>query len=189
MKKTSLLILSIFCIPLSIKAQSGFEMDYNNTLWSVIAVVMITFLAALWVLQLRKINRRPAASKQKSNFNSMALGFVTLVILAMLSYPLVKSEKAQVVPEAEDAIIALENLKLVQFNVEGMTCGGCENAVKRKVHELQGIHHLEVSHKTATAIIEFDTTQTNLQELEEAITSAGYKVLGYELEHEQMPEH
>ncbi len=58
----------------------------------------------------------------------------------------------------------------------GMTCSGCEEHVNREVNKLTGIVKSTVSYENANAIIEFDQTQTNINEIEKAIRNTGYSV-------------
>ncbi|MCH7667281.1 MAG: heavy-metal-associated domain-containing protein, partial [Acidobacteria bacterium] len=42
------------------------------------------------------------------------------------------------------------------FRVEGMTCGGCEVAVKRAVKKLEGVDTVAASHKAGSAEVTYD---------------------------------
>lgn len=60
------------------------------------------------------------------------------------------------------------------FEVEGMTCGGCEAAVKLSVKKLDGIKKVEASYKEGTAVVQFDPSQVSAEEIEKAIEKLGY---------------
>jgi copper chaperone CopZ len=72
--------------------------------------------------------------------------------------------------------IAAANLDSVSFDVEGMTCTGCEDAVKRAVGTLNGIAGVEASHETGKTTVHFDRTIVDGQALKATIESAGYRV-------------
>jgi copper chaperone CopZ len=74
--------------------------------------------------------------------------------------------------------ISSEHVVLVKFDVEGMTCEGCENAVKASVNKLEGIQEVTASHKDGESLVKFDTTLASPQSISEAITAAGYQVKG-----------
>lgn len=62
------------------------------------------------------------------------------------------------------------------FNVQGMTCGGCVNSVKRAVANLPGVLQTDVSLEKAQATIEYDPAQVSPEQLKKAIGEAGYDV-------------
>lgn len=72
--------------------------------------------------------------------------------------------------------IAAANLDSASFDVEGMTCTGCEDAVKRAVGALDGIAGVEASHETGKTTVHFDRTIVDGQALKATIESAGYRV-------------
>jgi copper chaperone CopZ len=64
------------------------------------------------------------------------------------------------------------------LTVTGMTCGGCENAVKRAVGKLPGVASVEASHAGQTVTVEFDESQTTLDAVAAKIAALGYQVTG-----------
>jgi len=62
------------------------------------------------------------------------------------------------------------------IRVTGMTCGGCENAVKRALGRLPGVASVEASHAAEKVTVEFDESQTNLDALKSKIATLGYQV-------------
>lgn len=70
------------------------------------------------------------------------------------------------------------NMECFYFDVEGMTCEGCENAIKKNVSTLPGVDDVSASHKLKNALVVFDPNQTNPDEITKAITSTGYTVKG-----------
>jgi copper chaperone len=67
---------------------------------------------------------------------------------------------------------------VVKLKVEGMTCDGCENAIKAGVESLDGIAEVESSHEEAWTRVRYDKSVTSLEEIEEKITETGYTVVG-----------
>jgi copper chaperone CopZ len=57
-----------------------------------------------------------------------------------------------------------------------MTCGGCENAVKRSVSTLPGISAVTASAKDHRVTVDFDAAKTTREAIEQAIENAGYEV-------------
>jgi copper chaperone CopZ len=62
------------------------------------------------------------------------------------------------------------------FTVTGMTCGGCENAVKRAVSRLDGVTDVSASHSDNRVVVDYDATKIDRAVVAEAIRKAGYTV-------------
>ena len=78
-------------------------------------------------------------------------------------------------PEAE--ALAAEWVE-VTLSVEGMTCEGCENAIKAGVETLEGIAEVESSFEEAWTKVKYDKNATSLEEIQAKITDTGYEVKG-----------
>ena len=64
----------------------------------------------------------------------------------------------------------------VTLTVTGMTCRGCENAVKRAVGMVEGVSNVTASHSANEVNVDFDTTKTTREAIAKAIARAGYRV-------------
>ena len=60
--------------------------------------------------------------------------------------------------------------------VDGMTCGGCEDAVQRAIGALEGVDHVDADHGTARVTVRFDPTTVAPATIRETISGAGYRV-------------
>ena len=69
------------------------------------------------------------------------------------------------------------NLEKVTIEIEGMTCDACQNHVDHAVNELNGIVKVKTSYENGNTIVEFDKTESSLQDIEKAINNTGYKVV------------
>jgi copper chaperone len=71
-----------------------------------------------------------------------------------------------------------DNIKMdtVTLRVTGMTCGGCENAVKRALGRLDGVSDVVASHAQQSVTITFDSGKATLDAVKERIAAAGYQV-------------
>jgi copper chaperone CopZ len=87
-----------------------------------------------------------------------------------------KTEKKDA-PAPEQEAMAAEWVE-VTLNVEGMTCDGCENAIKAGVETLDGIAAVESSHEEAWTKVKYDKNATSLEEIQTKITETGYEVKG-----------
>lgn len=77
----------------------------------------------------------------------------------------------------ETPVAAVEWVE-VTLNVEGMTCDGCENAIKAGVESLEGISSVESSHEEGWTKVKFDKAVTSVEAIEGKITDTGYEVKG-----------
>lgn len=66
----------------------------------------------------------------------------------------------------------------VVLNVDGMTCTGCENAIKAGVENLDGIASVESSFEEGWTKVKYDANQTSMEQIEGKITETGYTVVG-----------
>ena len=64
----------------------------------------------------------------------------------------------------------------VSINVSGMKCGGCENTVNTALSAIDGVISVKASHQEKKVDVEYDSAKTDLDELEDAISDAGFTV-------------
>ena len=82
---------------------------------------------------------------------------------------------------SKEVIVADDNnVEKITFSIDGMTCNACQDHVNHAVNELDGIVEVKTSYENENAIVEFDKTLTNSKEIEKAINSTGYTVIGIE---------
>ena len=66
----------------------------------------------------------------------------------------------------------------VTLDVGGMTCEGCENAIKAGVESLEGIADVESSFEEGWTKVKYDKATTSVADIEGKITDTGYEVKG-----------
>jgi copper chaperone len=64
----------------------------------------------------------------------------------------------------------------LQLTVTGMTCGGCEQAVKRALQQIEGVQTVTASHSANQVGVTFDTAKVTPVLLKERIEALGYQV-------------
>lgn len=62
------------------------------------------------------------------------------------------------------------------LHVEGMSCGHCENAVKKAVGALNGVGSVAVDLEEKTVMVEFDTEKVSVDTIRDTIEDQGYDV-------------
>ena len=66
--------------------------------------------------------------------------------------------------------------EMLQLSVTGMTCGGCENAVKRSLLQTEGVEEVTASHDANLVGVTFDPAKVTPTVLREKIEALGYDV-------------
>jgi copper chaperone CopZ len=61
-----------------------------------------------------------------------------------------------------------------RFGVTGMTCGGCERALRRAVGQLPGVQSVVASHGESAATVTYDEAVVTPEAIAAAIRDAGY---------------
>jgi copper chaperone CopZ len=64
----------------------------------------------------------------------------------------------------------------LQLTVTGMTCGGCENAVKHSLRQVNGVQEVRASHAANTVDVTFDETRVTPAVIRTTIEGLGYTV-------------
>ncbi len=65
----------------------------------------------------------------------------------------------------------------VTLTVTGMTCGGCENAVKRALGRLDGVGDVQASHAEKNVTVVHDPSKVSPAQIRERISACGYTVV------------
>ena len=99
-----------------------------------------------------------------------------LLAAAMLAACNSKTEKADD-PVSDQEALAAQWVE-VTLDVEGMTCTGCENAIKAGVEKLDGIASVESSFEEGWTKVKYDSNRTSVDAIQTSITETGYKVKG-----------
>ena len=97
-----------------------------------------------------------------------------LLIAALFTFACNSGNKTD--QETTKQEISMENLVEVTIPVQGMTCEGCENAVKKSINSLEGVGEVTASHTDSIATVKYDKTAVTQEEIELKIAEAGYTV-------------
>jgi copper chaperone len=62
------------------------------------------------------------------------------------------------------------------IKINGMTCMGCVNSVKNVLEKIPGVNSADVSLEQAQVVIQFDATQSSLDQFEQTIKDAGFDI-------------
>ena len=69
-----------------------------------------------------------------------------------------------------------KNIKKLNLPVEGMTCAACVGFVENALKEVPGMLEASVNLGTGKASVEFDSSEVIVEQIQEAVAGAGYKL-------------
>jgi len=67
-------------------------------------------------------------------------------------------------------------MKLVDMEVQGMSCGHCIQTIEKEVGQLHGVETVEVNLREGKVHVAFDEQKVALDTIKKAIQEAGYEV-------------
>ena len=68
--------------------------------------------------------------------------------------------------------------KRAAYQVEGMTCSGCERTVQRVIANMEGVKDANADLKTSTVSVEYDPEKVNVDQIKSVVNNVGYKFVG-----------
>ena len=67
-------------------------------------------------------------------------------------------------------------MKKVNFFIQNLKCGGCENTIRRKLSEIDGLSNIEINHESSE--ISFDSSSDSIMEVAKNLLSKiGYPTI------------
>lgn len=138
-------------------------------------------LGFAWYQKLKPTGDVECACDEKPSFwqTKKFLGIVTVLAVVLMSFPYY-SDAFFSKPYQEVVYVQKDQVQTVTFEVEGMTCTGCEETVKAASLSLSGVLEADASYKTSKATIKYDKSRVDLEQITSAINKTGFKVVGKE---------
>ena len=96
------------------------------------------------------------------------------VLLALVAF--VSCQTGKKAPQEEN--LSADPVQVVEttISIGGMHCDMCVASVEKGVNELKGIETVKVSLNDSNAIVRYDASKVDQEEIEQAIEKRGYKV-------------
>lgn len=63
---------------------------------------------------------------------------------------------------------------IAQFDIKGMTCGGCASGISRGLGDAVGVLQCEISYRDKGGVVQYDPGLTNPQEIADYISGMGF---------------
>ena len=105
----------------------------------------------------------------RNNFIIVGVTLVAISLAVVLSSLYVGQEIADNSKDKTPSLVT----KLV--DIEGMTCQECEISIKEAGEKIDGITKVTASSVNEQAIVEFDSTKTDIETIMKAIRETGYR--------------
>jgi mercuric ion transport protein len=67
--------------------------------------------------------------------------------------------------------------KKLVVKVRGMTCEGCEAHIEVPLRKLRGVISADADYKQHNVTVVYDSAQTTVEKIKEAITATGYELI------------
>ena len=77
---------------------------------------------------------------------------------------------------AEEKPVAPAELVEVSLNIGGMTCEHCVASVTKGINELEGIETVAVTLQDSTAVVKYNASALEIDDIKKAIEKRGYTV-------------
>lgn len=105
------------------------------------------------------------------------LGIVTVLAALLLAFPYYSDA---FFPKQEKQVVYVQEsqVETVTFDIEGMTCTGCEATVENAAAAVEGVLEVDASYDSGKATIKYDRSQTSREKVKAAINKTGYTVAG-----------
>ena len=65
-------------------------------------------------------------------------------------------------------------MQTFNFDVQGMTCGGCTGSVQRAISKLNGVSQVEVTLKPGAATVQADPTRVTAAQIQATLAKLGF---------------
>ena len=66
-------------------------------------------------------------------------------------------------------------MKEIKLKIEGMHCTGCSNRLEKVLNNTDGVEKATVSFEEKQAIITYNESQINIEQIKKAIQDAGFR--------------
>lgn len=136
----------------------------------------ILVLGYAWYQKLKP--QKDCCSSQKLNFmeTKSFLTIVTIFAIGMLSFPSFLGNFYGNTPLEQGAVA---DSTTVVLNIEGMTCGACENTLNHALNNTKGVIRCSSSSAERITTIVYDEEQLTLKKIKKVISKkTSFKVIG-----------
>lgn len=138
----------------------------------------VLFLGFAWYQKLKPKKEISCECEDDPSFfkSKSFLGIITVVVGLLVAFPNYSDIFIQ--DNSQNIVYVSDNqVEEVAFDIDGMTCTGCEASVKHAAQRVDGVLETDVSYASRKAVIVYDKSKTNREALVEAINATGFRVV------------
>jgi len=108
--------------------------------------------------------------------------FVLVFLLGLSSCPSTSDGGQEEQSLAETAVDTGEaseatGLVIVELAVDGMSCTGCEDAIKAELHALPGVIHVDADHVAGSTSVKYDPRKVKPEDMIAVMEPLGYNAV------------
>lgn len=137
----------------------------------------VLLLGFAWYQKLRPRWDPDCACEENPSFwrTKGFLGFATVFAVLLLAFPYYSDA---FFPKQQKQVVYVQEsqVETITFDIEGMTCNGCEAIVENAASGVDGVLEAEASYDTGKATIKFDKNKTNRKKIIAAVNKTGFTV-------------
>lgn len=104
------------------------------------------------------------------------LGIVTVLAIVLLTIPYYSGAFFPETNESKIVYLQESQVETITFEIDGMTCTGCEATVKNAATKVEGVIEAEAFYESRKATIKYNRSRTSREEIKAAINETGFKV-------------
>ena len=98
-------------------------------------------------------------------------------LYASLSFHLIDAKKDNSIETTKYTNLKTEtNIVIVEFQVKGMFCGGCEEYVEHQLKKKKGIIEVKASHESEKVTIKYSKKLITIEKVKEALINTKYQI-------------
>lgn len=121
-----------------------------------------------------------ASGGRLRRFNRVMLWVATVFVIASASFP--KYVGLLIPRRAPAAVAPADQTRTASVRIDGMTCEACAVLLQNKLAEIPGVVDAKVSYREGTARLDISADNPpSVDEIEAAVSGAGYRAEGVEL--------
>ncbi len=100
---------------------------------------------------------------------------IIIVLLTAINVSIITSCSSSDKKPEKVIVVKESDIVRKKIGVNGMTCVGCEVTLEENISKIEGVVNVKASHTEKEAIIEFDSTKTDINTITKTIKESGYK--------------
>ncbi len=133
-----------------------------------IALGLIFMTASIWY-HFKKSCKDEACNLNKKQFIATVVTVYTIILVVLLYVVVPAVAPVLFSSQTLETAPASENVKQITLSIEGMTCSGCAEIVRNSLLKNRGILKAEVSYLKSSAVVWYDSSITDKEEIVTAI--------------------